>query len=118
MLARQYNLKGKDNFENVEKKGKIYQSESFGLAYLKREDNKGSKFGFVISKKVSGEATHRNRIKRAMAESVRFSLTDIKEGYDFVFLAKQISTKKSTDEIMKEVRNCLEKAGFIKKVKK
>ena len=118
MLARQYNLKGKDNFENVEKKGKIYQSESFGLAYIKREDNEGSKFGFVISKKISGEAIHRNRIKRAMAESVRFSLTDIKNGYDFVFLAKQACIRKSTDEIMKEVRNSLEKAGFIKIIKK
>lgn len=115
MLARQYNLKGKESFEIVEKNGKIFQSESFGIAYLKRKDNEGSKFGFVVSKKISGEAVHRNRIKRAMCEAIRFSLTDIKDGYDFVFLAKQICTKKSTDEIMKEITSSIKKAGFTKK---
>ncbi|MFH1971483.1 MAG: ribonuclease P protein component [Patescibacteria group bacterium] len=115
MLSRQYNLKGKESFENVEKEGKIYQSESFGLAYQKREDKEGSKFGFVVSKKIHGDAVHRNRIKRAMSEAVRFSLTEIKNGYNFVFLAKQTSTKKSTDEIMKEVTSVIRKAGFTNK---
>jgi hypothetical protein len=36
MLARQYNLKGKESFEIVEKNGKIFQSESFGIAFLKK----------------------------------------------------------------------------------
>jgi len=115
MLARQYNLKRKENFEIVEKQGKIYQSDSFGIAYVKREDKECSKFGFIISKKISGEAVHRNRIKRAMSEAVRFLLTEIKDGYNFVFLAKQPSTRKSTDEIMKEVKISLDKGGFLKK---
>lgn len=115
MLARQYNLKGKENFETIQKEGRIYQSESFGIAYLRRKDNEGSKFGFVVSKKINGDAVHRNRIKRAMSEAVRFLLTEIKDGYSFIFLAKQPSTKKSTDEIMKEVTSAIKKAGFIKK---
>lgn len=115
MLAREFNLKGKENFELVQKNGKIYQSESFGIAYLKRGDDERSKFGFVISKKINGDAVHRNRIKRAMSEAVRFLLTEIKTGYNFVFLAKQPSTKKSTDEIMKEVTSAVKKAGFLKK---
>lgn len=116
MLARKYNLKGKDNFEKVKEKGKIFQSTSFGIASLKREgnDKEDSKFGFIVSTKISGEAVQRNRIKRAMCEAVRFLLTDIKKGYDFVFLAKQISTRKSTDELMKEVKIALKDSKFIK----
>ena len=115
MLAREFNLKGKENFEKVEKQGKVFQSELFGISFLKRKDNECSRFGFVISKKISGEAVHRNRIKRAMSEAVRFLLTEMKSGYDIVFLAKQESTRKSTDEIMKEVKNSISKAGFLKR---
>lgn len=114
MLARQYNLKGKENFENVEKNGKVFQSKSFGISYLKREDNEDSRFAFVVSKKISGEAVHRNRIKRAMSEAVRYKLTEIKKGYDIVFLAKQAITRKSTDEMMKEVNQALQEAKFTK----
>lgn len=115
MLARQYSLKGKENFEKVEKEGKLFQSDSFGIAYLKRNDEDFPKFGFVVSKKISGEAVHRNRIKRAMSEAIRHSLTEIKKGYDFVFLVKQESTRKTTDEIMREVKYAIVKAGFTKK---
>jgi len=117
MLARQFNLKGKESFERVERKGNIFQSDSFGIASYKRGDKENSKFGFVVSTKISGQAVHRNRVKRAMSETIRHLLTEIKDGYDFVFLAKQSVTKKSTDEIMKEVHSSLKKANFLKNAK-
>ena len=79
---------------------------------LERGDEAPPRFGFIVSTKVSKEAVQRNRIKRAMGEAVRFELMHIKKGFDVIFLAKQISTKKSTDEIMREVRGALEQAGL------
>ncbi len=114
MLARKYTLSDKKTFERIEKEGKVFQSESFGLGIYKREDGGPSRFGFVVSTKISKEAVQRNRIKRALSEAVRFEMSYIKPGYDVVFLAKGISARKPTDELMGEVRMALEKAGLSK----
>jgi ribonuclease P protein component len=114
MLSREYILKGKKNFENVQKEGRLFQSSSFGIAYLKREDTGPSRFGFVVSTKIAKEAVQRNRIKRALSEAVRFMMKEIKEGYEVVFLAKQRSAKEPTDVLMREVREAMPKAKLTK----
>ncbi len=115
MLSRNYTLKGAKNFEEVEKKGVVFQSESFGVAYLERKDKKNPIFGFIVSTKVSPDAVNRNRIKRALSEAVRQSLKEIKEGATVVFLVKQAATRKATDGLMREVKEALTKAKLFKK---
>ncbi len=114
MLSRDHTLKGAKNFEEVQKKGKVYQSETFGAAYLKREDKEASNFGFIVSNKVSPDAVNRNRIKRALSEAVRQSLKEIKKGYNIVFLVKQAATRKATDGLMREAKEALSAAGLTK----
>jgi ribonuclease P protein component len=113
MLARQYCLSGQNKFDRVEKEGVLVQANSFGLAYFNRKDKEPSCFGFIVSNKVAKEATQRNRIKRALKAAVRYSLGEIKKGFDVIFLAKQSSLRMSTDEIMREVKETLIKAGLI-----
>ena len=114
MLAREFILKAKEDFEKVEREGTLFQSDSFGVAVLDRGDTESPRFGFIVSGKVSKEAVQRNRIKRALSESVRYELTTIKPGVDVVFLAKQICTAKSTDMLMREVKEVLPKVGILK----
>lgn len=114
MLARQFTLRETKNFERVETQGKMFQSESFGLGFFNREDSDPSRFGFIVSTKISKEAVQRNRIKRALSEAVRYEMAYLKPGYDAVFLAKGVSTKKSTDALMHEVKEALGKAGLTK----
>lgn len=114
MLASKFGLKGTKNFERVEREGTLFQSESFGIAYFKREDKDVSKFGFIVSNKISGESTLRNRAKRALKEAVRFNTGYLKDGYDVVFLAKTQILRKPTDAIMKEVEVSLREAGLYK----
>lgn len=109
MLARTYSLKGEENFEKVEKEGKIIQLDSFGLVYLKREDFGVPRFGFIVSQKVSKDAVQRNRIKRALSEAVRLMVNDTKKGYDVVFLARPESARRGTDVLMRETQ-----AAFVK----
>ena len=92
----------------------MVQSESFGIAYLKRDDDESSKFGFIVSTKIAKESVTRHRIMRALSEEVRYLFTNIIPGYDVVFLAKPISLKKSTDALMHEVPPALEKAKLLK----
>jgi ribonuclease P protein component len=114
MLASQYRLKKKSSFYEVEEEGTVFQSESFGLAYLDKKDANNSLFGFVVSTKISKESVTRNKIKRSLHEAVRMNYSYIKPGYFVVFLAKQAAARKSTSNIMAEVKVALEKAGLFK----
>lgn len=114
MLAKKYRLSGSKDYKKVEELGKMFQSENFGVAYLKTDDQNPSRFGFVVSTKIAKDAVDRNRFKRAMSEAVRTSSTQTVNGYDVVFLAKTSIVRVPTSEVMKEVKSALTKIGIIK----
>ena len=114
MLARKNRLIDSKDYKRVEEKGKVYQSQNFGLACYFREDLEPSRFGFIVSTKIAKDSVDRNRFKRAMSESVRTSCTEIKPGYDAVFLAKTSIVRVPTSDVMKEVRVALKESGLLK----
>ncbi|KKR87172.1 MAG: Ribonuclease P protein component [Candidatus Woesebacteria bacterium GW2011_GWB1_41_10] len=114
MLPRLNRLTGKKNFERVEKEGEMFQSQNFGIAFVKREDKKPSRFAFVVSTKISKVAVERNRIKRILREAVRQTLFDLVKGFDVVFLAKLSIMRASTDLMMKEVKKSLRDAKLAR----
>jgi ribonuclease P protein component len=114
MLASKFRLTGSANYKKVQNEGRVYQSENFGIAYVKRDDSSPSRFGFIVSTKIAKDAVDRNRLKRAMSEAVRTSTIYLTEGYDVVFLAKTSILKSPTSEIMKEVKNALQSVAIIK----
>ena len=114
MLASSNRLTGKKNYDKVRTEGQLFQSSSFGLNVLKREDNGPSRFGFIISNKISNHASTRNKIKRTLGEAVRYSLTYLKSGYDVVFLAKSSIDRKYSNELMQEVIDSFKAAHLVK----
>lgn len=114
MLSREYRLTEKSDFDRVKEKGRVVQSNSFALAVFDRKDGKPSRFGFIVSTKISKASTLRNRAKRALREGARHALTYVEKGFDCVFLAKPIIVKKYTDELMREVGETLKKAEVAK----
>lgn len=114
MLAKKFKLTGSKDYAKVQKGGKVFQSGSFGIAYLDRGDKEASRFGFIVSTKIAKEAVDRNRCKRAMSEAVRINSVNLLPGFDIVFLAKTNIAKVSTADIMKEVRISLKEAGLMK----
>lgn len=114
MLPTQNSLTKSEDFDKVKEKGKLFQSNSFALAVLKRDDEKPSRFGFVVSTKISKQATLRNRVKRALREAVRQYLYYIIKEHDFVFLAKGVIVKMTTAEIMREVKQFLQDNGLTR----
>jgi ribonuclease P protein component len=114
MLARKFKLTDTRDFAKVQHEGVVFQSASFGIAYLKRNDDEPSRFGFIVSTKIARDAVDRNRAKRAMSEAVRINSINLVKGYDIVFLAKITISKTSTSDIMKEVYLSLREAKLIK----
>ena len=114
MLAKKFKLTGSKDFKRVQDQGEVHQSETFGIAILKRGDSEPSRFAFIVSTKIAKEAVDRNRFKRTLSEAVRLSSRDILPGFDCVFLAKTTIVKIPTSSVMKEVREALVKSGLIK----
>ena len=75
-------------------------------AWLKR-------FGFVVSKKISKNATIRNRVKRRLSEAVRAEIKNIKTGTDLVIITLPGIEKKGFPEIKEAVNSALIKAKLI-----
>jgi ribonuclease P protein component len=114
MLAKKFKLTGAKDYSRVQEEGTVFQSDNFGIAYVKRGDANPSRFGFIVSTKIAKEAVDRNRYKRAMSEAVRIDSIHLVPGYDVVFLAKTSIPRVSTTNVMKEVRVALMKAGLMK----
>ncbi len=113
MLSRQNRLTSKEDFENVKNNGKTLQAESFLFSYVNRGDKNPSRFGFIVSKKISPHATARNKAVRGLREGVRQTITYVKSGHDCVLVAKPIIIRKYTNDLMREVDLMLQKAKLM-----
>lgn len=114
MLARANRLTGAKSFERVKKEGKLFQGQSFAIVVLAREDQGPSRFGFVVSTKISKKATVRNKIKRTLREVVKKDLSKFEKSFDIVFLVKRLAQVTPTEKIRTEVPAIFKKAGLIK----
>jgi ribonuclease P protein component len=107
MLASKYRLKKKVNFARIEIDGQLVQSKSFGMGIYNRKDEDPSRFGFIISTKISKRAVIRNRIKRIMSEVVRRNLDKLKNGFDVLFLVKPSIVKLERELLEKETHEAI-----------
>ena len=88
MLPKQNRLKLKKDFERIFKQGKGYKQN---FLFLKVLENglKETRFGFIVSKKISKKAVIRNKLKRRLREVIRDKLKEekIRPGIDVVLTA-------------------------------
>ena len=109
MLSSKYRLKSKNLFARVEIDGKLTQFKYFGLNIYNRDDNDPTRFGFIISTKISKRAVIRNRIKRIFSDYIRLNFENIKKGKDVLFLIKPSIVKVDRNEIEKEINEAIKK---------
>lgn len=113
MLPKKNRLKGNLTFEEVKKEGSMHQSRNFGLLVRKREDNQPTRFGFIVSTKISKKAVERNKIKRMLRDALRDKLDRIRKGYDAILLARSGLLKVKKDMLEKEIGKTLKEAGLL-----
>ncbi len=111
MLPKKNRLKKEKDFKKVLREGKGLKSRSLFLKVLGKSEG-ATRFGFVVSKKVSNKASDRNKIKRWLRETVRPLLSEIKEPVDGVIIAFPESKNKSFEEINKEVKMLFKRAAL------
>ena len=107
-LSTEKRIQKEKDFEVVFKKGKTVKGTGILLKYVATPGAQ-SRFGVVVSAKVSPLATRRNTLKRRISEIIRH-LT-IKPGYDCVVLMTQSTLSK--EELKKEIQGALSRADLL-----
>jgi len=99
VLAKKYLLNKKEVAVFKQRGKNVFRTPFFNVAVLKVSDEDIVKFSFVISKKVSGRAVERNKVKRLLAEIIRNKLDKFKRGFYIVFYIKDKMCSANYEEI-------------------
>ena len=75
------------DFKKAYDKGKSFGNRNL-ILYVRKNNLDYSRMGITISKK-TGKAVIRNKIKRQMKEIYRNYESNIKEGYDLIFIVRR-----------------------------
>jgi ribonuclease P protein component len=113
MLPKENRLKKKKDFEKAFRQGKGIKQDLLFLKLLKNNLNV-TRFGFIVSKKLSKKATVRNKIRRRLSEVIRTNLEGIKKGWDGVIVASPGIENKNFQEIKESISRLFKKANLIK----
>lgn len=109
MLPKKNRLKKKKDFERIFKKGKGLNGD-FLFLKIAKNNLKESRFGFVVSKKVSKKAVVRNKVKRRLREAVKLKLPGVKAGIDGVLITRPGIESKTFAELKETVSELFKKA--------
>ena len=89
-------LKQNSDFRRIYGRGKAFVKPAF-VTYALKNRTDDIRIGITVSKKLGG-AVQRNRAKRILTAAFASVASELKNGYDIVFVARtRILTKKSTD---------------------
>ncbi len=112
MLPKKYRLAKEKDFQKVFRDRKVFDRRLFTLR-IRENGMVFSRFGFVISLKISKKAVERNKIRRQMQEAARINLKKIKPGFDIVLIAKPESLGKEYKKIEEDLLGGLRKADLV-----
>jgi len=109
-------IKKNEEFQNIYSKGNKHFAYYF-LLYVKENKLETKRFGVVVSKK-TGNAVCRVRLKRLFREIFRNEENNLKDGFDYVFIAKrnagQVWKTLKCQTLHKDVVKTLKKSGVLK----
>lgn len=96
-------------------RGSSVSSPAFLLRFEKIPESAGhaTRFAVSVSKKVASTAVLRNRTRRRVYSVLRDLVSSVKPGFLVAFSVKKGGEKLVHDEISKEVRGLLSRAGLF-----
>lgn len=104
MLPRLHRLVKNSDFKNVMKHGNTFFSPDFIIKSVHSLDKQDSRFGIIVSTKVSLKSTERNLLKRRIRSIIKDFLSKTKNiPRDVVVIAKKSSINKSYQDIEEQI---------------
>ncbi|MFA5877906.1 MAG: ribonuclease P protein component [Candidatus Staskawiczbacteria bacterium] len=113
MLPKTNRVTKQKDFDRIFKGGASFKEKFLILKVIptKKETNR---FAFIISKKVSKNATVRNKIKRQLREVIRAKMEEIRKGVECVIIVLPGFNIGNSQEIRDALELLLLKAKLVK----
>jgi ribonuclease P protein component len=115
MLKKDYRLRKKKDFDSVFSNKGSFVSQDFLSMKTVPNELPLSRFGFIVSNKVSKSAVRRNRIKRLLREAIRLHQAQVPPGFDAAILVRADVSAQKLEAVDKAVDSLLKKAGLVKR---
>lgn len=116
MLPRKYRLTKKKDFQAIFEKGKFINNKFLYFKIIKNNE-KNSRFGILVSKKVAKKAVDRNKIKRRIREIIKKNIPFIRKEIDLIVIAKKEINRKKFIQIEEDISQALIKNKLISQSK-
>lgn len=113
MLKKENRISLNKDFDRVFKTGQSFYGKILGFK-LAKNNTKVSRFGIIISAKISKKAVVRNRIKRQLREIIQSELPNLKKGQDLVLIAFPLILDKNFEELKKILKKAFERFSLYK----
>jgi ribonuclease P protein component len=114
MLPKINRIKKKKDFEIIFKNSKSFKTNLFIFRIMK--NNLGqSRFGFVVSQKVSKKAVIRNKVRRRLTEIIKSKIENIKTDINLVVIALPGIEKKEFSDLKEAMNDALIKTKLVTK---
>lgn len=104
-------LRKKIDFERVAKNGQPFFVAEFGFKIIKN-DHVTNRYGVVVSLQIDKKAVIRNKIRRRVKNVIQKNDSQIKKGYDLMFLTKESVKKLNFQEISQKIDFLYKKANL------
>lgn len=114
MLPRENRIVRKEGFDRIKKEGFSIKNHFFITLFLPRNDSRPSRFGFIVSSKISKKAVDRNRVKRLFRTVISNLISDIREGYDIIFIARKNILLLDKENLFSKAAESLRKKNILK----
>ena len=108
MYPKENRLRKKKDFEQVWQAKKSAYLKFLGMKIVENHQN-NTRFGVIISNKISKKAVIRNKIKRRIRNIVTKEKDKIKKGWDVVIIGQPAIIEAGLSEIKNEIRQIFTK---------
>ncbi|MFC1638675.1 ribonuclease P protein component [Patescibacteria group bacterium] len=112
MIPKEHRLITKADFARLFKRGRVVHTRGISLKLAKNKRDL-TRFGIVISAKVSKKAVVRNKIRRRLRTSVGRRLERIAPGYDAAIMVRKDAVGLGFNDLDAAVERLLEKGELL-----
>lgn len=113
MLSKENRLLKERDFDLIHKKGKFIPGKHLVIKVLPNKLSE-SRFGIIVSNKISKKPVIRNKIKRRLREIIREGIKsrEIKKGFDIIVIAKPSIVEEEFESIKRNFFDVLNRTSL------